>query len=205
VENEQNSQILKLLDRARGGDDDARNELFEKCRSYVHLVARAHVESWIRTKVDASDLVQQTMLEAHRGFENFRGQSEGEWLAWLKRILSHNAVDYIRHYKGTQKRQANLEVPMWKSGGNQSDEFFFEPGDPGESPSQIILRKEREIELADAIAQLDDDYQEIIMLRNLQRLSFNEVADRMNRSRPAVQMLWMRALKKLESILNRPD
>ena len=63
------------------------------------------------------------------------------------------------------------------------------------------MRRESEIEVADAVAQLADDYQEVIMLRNLQRLSFDEVARRMGRSRPATQMLWMRALRKLQEIM----
>ena len=49
---ENESPLLKLLDRARGGDDDARNKLFQECRSYVNIVARAQMESWLRTKVD---------------------------------------------------------------------------------------------------------------------------------------------------------
>ena len=74
----------------------------------------------------------------------------------------------------------------------------LEPRDTGETPTQEIMRLEREIQIADAIARLEPDHQEIIVLRNLERLPFEEVAQRMGRSRPAVQMLWMRAVKKLQ-------
>ncbi len=195
------SELVKLLNRARDGDDAARDELFQKCRNYVNVVARAQVESWMQAKVDASDLVQQTLLEAHRGLANFRGNSEGEWLAWLRQILSHNAADFIRSYKGTAKRQARREVSLRVATGNGSGEFLREPTDPGESPSQVIQRREREIHVAEAVSKLPADYQEVIMLRNLQRLPFNEVAERMGRSRPAVQMLWMRALQSLQQQL----
>ena len=94
----------QLLERARCGDRDARNELFEKCRPYVTLVARAQIESWLQAKVDHSDLVQQTLLEAHRGLNNFRGTTDGEWLAWLKRIVQNNAADFVRHYGMADKR-----------------------------------------------------------------------------------------------------
>jgi RNA polymerase sigma-70 factor (ECF subfamily) len=76
-----------------------------------------------------------------------------------------------------------------------------DPADQGESPSQLLLRKERELLVADALARLTPDHREVIMLRNLQRLPFQEVAERMGRSRPAVQMLWMRALQKLQEAL----
>ncbi len=71
----------------------------------------------------------------------------------------------------------------------------------GETPSQAFLRKERELELADALARLSPDHREVILLRNLQRLPFDEVARRMDRSRPAAQMLWMRAMSKLQEAL----
>ena len=198
---EDRTSLCDLLDRAREGDESARNELFDRCRSYVNVVARAQVESWLRTKVDASDLVQQTLMEAHQGFADFRGNSEGEWLAWLKRILSHNAADYVRRYHTAEKRRANREIPMAAMGGDKSGEYQYDPSDPGDSPSELVMRYENEIEVADAIARLPDDYRDVIMLRNLQRLPFSEVAQQMGRSRPAVQMLWMRAIKKLEEVL----
>ena len=196
------SIVIELLSRARDGDQAARDELFTKCRNYVGLVARSQVESWMRAKVDASDLVQQTLLEAHRGFADFRGETEAEWLAWLRQILSHNTHDFIRRFKQTDKRRIQREVQL-RAATADGESFFHEPpgGDP--TPSQIIAEKEREIELADAIAELSEDHQEVIMLRNLQRLPFDEVAARMERSRPAAQMLWMRAIRSLQQVLQR--
>ncbi len=106
------SVLITLLQRSRAGDTAAREELFTKCRNYVNLVARAQVESWMRTKIDASDLVQQTLLEAHRGFDDFCGTTEAEWLAWLRQILSHNTQDFIRRYKSADKRDVNREVAL---------------------------------------------------------------------------------------------
>ena len=200
---ENGTTIPDLLARTRDGDEAARDELFSRCRSYIQIVARAQIERKLRSKVDASDLVQQTLLEAHRGLSQFRGGTEEEWLAWLRRILSHNATDYVRQYHGTEKRQVRREVPIHVSSGQGiSGSFTREPSAPGETPSQIVLKRERELEVAAAVDQLPDDYREVILLRNLQRLSFNEVAERMDRSRPAAQMLWLRALRQLESVLN---
>ena len=68
--------------------------------------------TWLRRKVDASDLVQETMLEAYRDFDRFDGHSEQQWLAWLRKILDHNAADFVRRYGGTAKRAAGREVPF---------------------------------------------------------------------------------------------
>jgi RNA polymerase sigma-70 factor (ECF subfamily) len=193
--------IADLLARARGNDPRAVDRLFATCRNYLALLARAQVESWLQAKVDASDLVQQTLLEAYRDFDRFRGNTEAEWVAWLRRILAHNAANFVRQYRGTAKRQARREVGLGRPGDSGPAPGFVDPADNGETASQCVLRKERELQVADALAQLTPDHREIIVLRNLQRLSFEEVAQRMGRSRPAVQMLWMRAIHKLQEVL----
>lgn len=195
--------LQELLAAARRGNNQRRDELFAACRSYLGVVARAQIETWLRAKVDASDLVQQTMLEAHRDFDRFTGCTDQEWLAWLRRILTHNAADFVRRYKTSAKRTAARERPLAR--GGQQTTFMFEPAAAGDSPSQVLIRADRQLAVADALAQLPADYQEVILLRNVQRLSFNDVAERMSRSRPAVQMLWLRALKKLEEALAGRD
>ncbi|MBI5820657.1 MAG: sigma-70 family RNA polymerase sigma factor [Verrucomicrobia bacterium] len=195
--------VADLLARARTGDEQAANDLFARCRNYLAVVARAQVESWLRAKADASDIVQETLVEANRDLRQFRGTTEAEWLAWLRQILSRNAADFVRRYRGTEKRQQRLEVPLAPPPGHSSLAAGLEPRDNGETPTQEIMRLEREIQVADAIMRLEPDHQEIIVLRNLERLPFEEVAQRMNRSRPAAQMLWMRAVRRLQEELKR--
>ena len=191
-------KVSELIEHAREGDAECREQLFALCRSYLGFAARAQVASWLRVKVDASDLVQETMLEAYRDFERFEGCSEQEWLAWLKRILAHNVADFVRSFRGTAKRQVGREVPFRDAAESDAGWGAPEPAAPGRSPSQEFLLLESELRTAAALAELPADYQEVIVLRNLQRLSFNEVAAEMGRSRPAVQMLWMRAIRKLQ-------
>jgi len=195
------TRVSELICRARQGDAACRDELFRRCRSYLGLMARAQVETWLQVKVDASDLVQQTLLEAHRDFGHFHGQSQQEWLAWLRRILARNATDFVRHYRGAAKREARREVRFAGSSETGSYGGALEPAAPGGTPSQEFLQMDDELRLAAAIGALAPDYQEVVFLRNLQRLPFDEVARRMNRSRPAAQMLWLRALKKLRELL----
>ena len=198
------ANIGELIERARQGDAECRDRLFELCRGYLGFAARAQVESWLRVKVDSSDLVQQTMLEAHRDFDRFQGHSEQEWLAWLRKILAHNVADFIRHYRGTAKRQVRREVPF-RDPAASSAFGAAEPAAPDATPSQELARLDDELRVTTALAKLTPDYQEVIMLRNLQRLSFNEVAEQMDRSRPAVQMLWMRAIKKLQEAMEEEN
>ncbi|MHC4403957.1 MAG: sigma-70 family RNA polymerase sigma factor [Planctomycetota bacterium] len=191
------SKVAELIEGCREGDAECRERLFGLCRSYLRFAARAQVESWLRIKVDASDVVQQTMLEAHRDFDRFQGGSEGELLAWLRRILMHNVADFVRHYRGTAKRRVQREMPFRDPAATDIAGGAPEPSAHGATPSQELARRDDEIRVMAAMENLSPDYQEVVFLRNLQRLSFAEVAQRMGRSRPAVQMLWKRAIDKL--------
>lgn len=193
--------VEELLAGAREGDSNQRERLFQTCRSYLNVVARTHVRTRLQAKADASDLVQLTLLEAHRDFDRFAGRSEAEWLAWLKKILAHNAADLVRRYAATGKRLAQREVPLTQPGDDSGVMGAGEPVGREPTPSQQIECRDQQLRLAAALESLADDHREVIMLRNFERLAFDEIAQRMQRSRPAVQMLWARALKKLQQAM----
>lgn len=200
--------MAELLRAAQAGDAAARSELLAECRQWLAPQACLTLESWLQPKVDASDLLQQTMLEVHRNLVDFRGASEGEWRAWLRQVLEHNAANYVRHYRGTAKRQQRLEVPLAGAaiGGRSDDDFRLhrgaaDPSDPAPRPSQAVQLRERHAQVARALGQLSEDHRQVILLRQFERLAFEEIATRMNRSRAAVQMMWMRALAKLQILL----
>jgi RNA polymerase sigma-70 factor (ECF subfamily) len=195
--------VTELLALARHGDPAKREELFNACRTYLNLLARNQLEPWMQGKVDASDIVQQTLLEAYRDFNKFQGASEGEWVAWLRCILERNATDFIRHYRGTAKRDVKREVALSHPADGSSILSAAEPAARDATPSQEFIRRDDELRIAAALEHLSPDHRQVIELRNLQRLPFEEVAERMGRTRPAAQMLWMRAIKKLQQIMGR--
>src|SRR5580704_16305629 len=98
-----------LLREAKAGDAATLGRLLERYRRYLSLLARVQIGQRLQGKVDASDLVQETFLEAHRNFDRFRGGSEGEFVAWLRQILAGNLADLLRRYLGTQGRDVHLE------------------------------------------------------------------------------------------------
>lgn len=125
-------------------------------------------------------------------------------MAWLRRIVSNNALDLIRHHVQADARAVSRERPL--EGGPETSTVAFNPFEPAarqETPSQVLMGMERHLELAAAIDQLSEDHREVVYLRNVLGLPFDEVATRMERSRGAVQMLWMRALETLRSNLAR--
>jgi RNA polymerase sigma-70 factor (ECF subfamily) len=187
------------IDQARAGDESARNQLFGACRSFVGLCARAQLDQHLKAKVDASDLVQQSLLDAHQGFDRFAGATPGEWLAWLHQVVNRNAQDVVRKFVVAEKRAVGREVSIDRPQGDRST--AFEPAAVCDSPSEIAIAWERHLELAAAIDALPEDYREVVYLRNVLQVPFEEIAARLGRSRGAVQMLWMRAIERLRDAI----
>jgi RNA polymerase sigma-70 factor (ECF subfamily) len=190
-----------LLQQARAGDGLALGQLLEMHRNYLKLLARLHGDKRLQGKFDASDLVQETFLEAHRDFDQFRGGTEHELAAWLRQILVSNLANLVRHYRGTQRRDVRLERQLAAEMDRSSQVLDRGLVAAHLSPSQQVARKEQAVILADALGALPADYREAIILRHLEGLSFPEVADRMGRTVESVKKLWARALARLRGSL----
>lgn len=191
----------RLLLLARTGDAQARGALLEGYRPYLELLVRLEIGRRLQTKVDTADIVQETLLAAHDHLAEFRGSSANEFVAWLRSILSAKLSNLVRHYVATQgrdvRREQGLEINL-----DQTSRLIDRGLQAVDStPSQQVMRHEQGVLLAAALAQLPDDYREVVVLRHLEELTFPQVAERMGRSVDSVQKLWVRALARLRSLM----
>jgi len=186
-----------LLAQAKAGDLHARGTLFELHRTYLGLLARAQVGRRLRSKADGSDLIQETFLQAHRHFESFRGESEGEFVSWLRQILTATLANHIRRYYGTQRRNVRLEQELAEEIGQSSLALEQAVAAPHTSPSQRAVGRERAVLVANALTRLPEDYRQVILLSHFEGLDFPAVAQRLGRSEHSVKHLWRRALSRL--------
>jgi RNA polymerase sigma-70 factor (ECF subfamily) len=191
----------QLLRRARAGEAAALGPLLELYRNYLALLARVQIGRRLQGKVDDSDLVQETFLEAHRDFASFRGHTEAEFAGWLRQILARNLANLVRHYLATQRRNARLERDLVDALDRSSAALDGGLRAPVSSPSQRAARREQAVLLADALERLPADYREVIILRYLEGLAPPEVAERLGRSVESVRKLWTRALVQLRRAL----
>jgi RNA polymerase sigma-70 factor (ECF subfamily) len=197
--------VSDLLRRCRRGDPTAREELFSRYRHYLWLLAQAQLGRHLRAKCDPSDLVQQTLLEAHRDFNQFAGNQEAELLGWLRQILAHNLYNETRRF-AAQQRNASREVSLdqFRAGLDHSSMILSRclAGDD-ERPSEAARQRETAVQVADLVARLPEDYRTVIVLRVFEGMSAEEVATRMNRSAGAVRMLQLRALTALRAEMEK--
>ncbi len=192
--------LERLLEQARRGDGEALGRLLELYRNYLRLLARSLVGRGLRVRLDDSDLVQDTFLNAHRGFANFRGHSEGELITWLRQILARRLANHVKRDQGPQRnagREESLEALLDHSDQALQQALIA----PGSSPSARTERRERAVLLADALERLTPDQREVFNLRHLEQVPIREIAERLGKTSRAVEMLWLRAVEKLNAIL----
>jgi RNA polymerase sigma-70 factor (ECF subfamily) len=190
----------RLIQQARAAEPRARAELLEAYRHYLKLLAAAGLGTGLRDKADASDVVQETLLKAHQHFDQFRGGSEPELAAWLRRILTRNLADLARRFAAAG-REARRERSLQDVVEHSSALLGNLLAAPGPSPSQSAQRRELGVVLADALAEMSDDYRQVLLLRSIEERDWEEVARRMERTPGAVRMLWARALKELRPLI----
>src|SRR6476646_6552319 len=192
-----------LLLGARGGDEQQLGRLLHLYRNYLTILATTQLDARLRRRISPSDLVQEAMLGAYRDFGKFRGSTERELLAWLRQILInclHHAYEaHIQASRRDVRREISLD-DMNRALDRSVIQLAHVLADRGPSPSAPARERERSVAIADQLAKLKSDDRDVIVLRNLQGLSFEEVAERMGRKPGAVRMLWLRAIERFRQV-----
>lgn len=176
-----------------------RSNYLSQYHAWLRLMARLQLDpAWDR-KFDASDVVQQTLLEAWNGESQFRGDSDGERIAWLRTILGRVISREVRKYKDNQKRDVNQEVALQQSLGQSSMMLGNMIAAESETPSVHAENREQQTIIAEVLETMAEDHRKVIVLRNLKGMPHAEIASILGRSESAVRMLWLRALKELQA------
>lgn len=175
----------------------------EGYREYLRLLVRLQLGSFLRAKMDASDIVQQVMLQAHENQAQFRGVTESEWLGWLRAILANTLAATARRFD-TQSREVSRERSLEAELDLSSARLEKLLAADQTSPSERVVRVEEILRLAAALAQLPEDQRRVVELHHLRGLTVADVATRMERTRPAVVGLLFRGLKRLRELMRDP-
>jgi RNA polymerase sigma-70 factor (ECF subfamily) len=185
------------------GDEEPSLVSWERYREYLRVLARVQLPAYLRAKLDPSDLIQQTLLEAHRAGAQLVGLGEVERAAFLRRVLTNNLADEVRRYHAAGRdvnRERAPEEDLVRSSARLEAWLAADQS----SPSQRAQREEDLRRLTDALAQLPEDQRRAVELHHLLGLSVEDIACEMDRSESAVSGLLRRGLKQLRQRLRDP-
>jgi RNA polymerase sigma-70 factor, ECF subfamily len=173
----------------------------ERFRPYLRLLARARLDPLLRGKLDASDIVQQTLLEAHQGRERFRGGTTAELAVWLRQILARNLANAVRDLR-RDKRDVTCERSLEAALEQSASALEAWLADEQSSPSHKMDRQERAVRVAEALDQLPSAQREAVVLRYWEGRPLVEIAAQLQSTTAAVSGLLQRGLKNLRNHLS---
>lgn len=193
-------QCEELFRLARSGSGEALGQLLTLFRPYLLGMANDELDSDLRAKAGASDLVQDTFLNAHQHFDDFRGSGLDEMLAWLRQILGNRTANFRRHYLQTDKRRSQREIPLEMVPPLEAVNFSRDL-----PPEMLLIRTEQFQSLEAALELLPVPVRELIVWRNLERMPFREIAERLDVTEKTAQKRWAAAILSLRDRLHELD
>jgi len=191
------ASMSQLVGAAKEGDSAAHSEICRQVQGQLNRMADQHLDAKLRRKLNPSDIVQATLTRMVQGFGDFRGSSSAEFYGWLNAILK-NEVNSTRRNFQRQRRDIRRE-------SEQASAVVRGQSRPEEMPSQRLQTQEKMAQFHKVIDRLPPDQAQVIKLRSIQELPFEEVARQMDRSANAVSKLWGRALISLQQELAKQD
>ena len=194
-----NHKTRQLVIQAKEGDKSALNQLYGAYAERVRWMVRVRMGKELRRKLDSMDVVQDALLHALGGIEDFTYENEGDFIRWLAKIAENAFRDNLDKLHA-EKRDIRKELRLGGCGPTTGGRFFGAPGPiDATTPSAIMSKREDLARLEEAIDKLRPEYREVILLAKIEELSYNQIGDRLGKSTGAVKMLVSRAIVALAS------
>jgi RNA polymerase sigma-70 factor (ECF subfamily) len=199
----ESSATDELLARARNGEAEAVERLLTAQREPLRRMIGARLDPALAARVDASDVVQDVLLEAHRRLNDYLRNPVMPFHLWLRHIAKDHVIDAHRRHRQAQRRSMDREQPIAPAilADHSSFELAGQLLDHEPTPASAAVHHELQARLQDAIAALDEDDREVILMRHGEQLSNQEVAAVLGLSEAAASMRYLRAVRRLRATL----
>lgn len=191
----------ELLKQAGSGDDDAVNDLMDRHRESLRRMVEMRIDRALAARVDASDVVQDVLLEASNRLADFLREPTMPFHLWLRQLAKDRVIDMHRRHRGTKKRSVDREQPANQLADQSSLDLAAQLRDHELTPAAAVIRQELQSRFFDAVDRLDEDDREVVLMRHMEQLTNAEVALALEISQPAAGMRYLRAIRKLRTIL----
>ncbi|MFM1904876.1 MAG: polymerase sigma factor CnrH [Planctomycetota bacterium] len=195
---------MVLLDRVRRGDGDAVNGLLERHRAAIRRMIDLRMDRVVQRRVDASDIVQDVLVEANRRLGDYLANPTMPFRLWLRHMARDRLIDAHRRHRVAGSRSIDREVPL--SGGGSGDDSRADLADRLAdrelTPAAAATWRELERRFAAAVEQLEEADRQIVLLRHFEHLSTAEAAEALGLSKPAAGMRYLRAMRRLRGLLD---
>ncbi len=199
------SDFGTLLQRAVAGDGGAADALLAPYRERLRRMAELRLDRRLRGRVDADDIVQETFLEAMRRLPDYAAKPDMSFPVWLRFLAGQQLVDAVRHHLGVQKRDAGMEVSLYRGPMPEASSASLASLLLGRltTPSQAAVRIETQLQVQEVLNCMDPLDREVLVLRHFEHLNNNEVAELLGLGKSAASKRYVAALKRMHQIMSQ--
>ncbi len=192
----------QLVQAVAEGDELAVNDLMNRHRDALRRLVHFRLDRKIAARVDASDVVQDVLIEASQRLKDYVANPAMPFHLWIRQLAKDRMIDLHRKHHA-QKRSVDKEQPLQgrKFGDQSSLNLAAQLSDQELTPAAATIRKELEERFLDALSQIDEDDRDIIVMRHIEHLGNGEVAEALKLSPAAAGMRYLRAIRKLKAVL----
>jgi RNA polymerase sigma-70 factor, ECF subfamily len=198
------SETRYLIERAECGEHAARQQLLERYRGYLRRMISVRLDRRLAARVDPSDVVQDTLIEAARRLDDYLRERPLPFYGWLRQLAGERLIDTHRRHVTSQRRTIAMEQKAPELPDASADKLIQKLLAADTSPSNHLIRKERHERLREALASLPQRDREVVVMRHLEQLSTAEIAAMLEISEPAVKSRLLRALIRLRDQIGHP-
>lgn len=200
-------ETLELLASARDGDASAANQLLDRHRDALRRMVAMRLDQRIRRRVDASDVVQEVLVDANRRLEKYLENPAMPFHLWLRQMARDRLIDAHRRHRASAKRSVDREQGMLAAGDmdRSTMELAAQLCDDQLTPAAAATMHELQNRFEAALAEVNEQDREIILMRHYEHLSNQEVASILELSEPAASMRYLRAIRRLRTLLTDTD
>ncbi|MEQ8209060.1 MAG: sigma-70 family RNA polymerase sigma factor [Lacipirellulaceae bacterium] len=196
----------KLLSNARGGDAVAVNQLLERHRNAVRRMIDLRMDQVLKRRVDASDIVQEVMIDANRRLQDYLANPVMPFHLWLRQMAKDRLIDAHRRHRQTARRSMDREQPLVSAAGNESSvDLIGQLSDQELTPAAAATWHELQARFEDACRRLDDMDQEIVFMRHFEHMSNSDAAEALKLTPQATSMRYLRAMRRLRKLMEGDD
>lgn len=195
----------QLLRAAKAGDTSAVNELLERHRDSLRRMVQARLDRAVSRRVDASDVVQDVLLEAHGRLSDFIQNGSMPFHRWLRHLAKDRMIDVHRRHHAHRRSVDREQAAQWSADVSSAFDVFAQISAHELTPAAASIRREIEARFLGALEQLDELDREILLMRHCEQLGNSEVAELLGLSQPAAGMRYLRALRRLRAVLGIKD
>ena len=200
----ESDDTLNLVSRAVQGDAESLSQLMERYRARLNRMVSLRIDRRLKGRVDASDVVQEALMDAARRLEDYAADPPMGFYVWLRWITGERLQNAHRHHLGTQKRDAGQEVSLYRRSMPEACSVSIAQQLLGQltSPTQAVARAELQLLVQDVLNSMDEVDREILILRNFEQLSTSETAEALGIKRSTASKRYITALKRLKQAMS---